>query len=1597
MREKVGEQNQVVIIDLNDPENVMRRPITADSAIMNPDSKVIALKASKQVQVFDLEKKAKLKSFLMSEDVVFWHWLGPATIGMVTDNTVFHWDVEHGGDPQRIFDRHVNLAGCQIIGYRTDSTGRWLLLVGISAQQGRVVGAMQLFNVDRGVSQIIEGHAGAFAEITMDGSSCPTKLFVFAVRTASSAKVHMVEIDHREGAPVYSKKAVDLTFPPEAASDFPVSMQIDNKHDLVYVITKFGFIQIFDLHTGICVFANRISSETVFVTAEWRASAGIIGINRKGQVLSVAIDESNIISYCMQSLGNAELALRIASKSNLPGAEELFITRFQQLVASGAFVEAAKLAARSPNGILRTPETIERLKAVAVSPGQSSPLLQYFSVLLDSGSLNAHESLELARPVLAQGKKALLEKWLKEDKIACSEALGDNVRQVDSTLALSIYLRADVPSKVCLCFAELGQFSKLVLFAKKVGFAPEYDTLLQAAMASDPAKAVEFGQLLLADESLGVDPNEIFDLFVSHELLQQATSCVLERLKRNTDDVAGLQTKVLRLNIQQAPTVADAILRAKMLTKYDRQEIAGLCESKGLYQRALEHYTSASDISRILLGADDIDVDWMATYFKALGNTEEIVAVLRTLMAQDAGRYVQLVITTGVKLADRVAPSFIMEIFESMGNDEGMFIFTGALLPTSSDPSVHFAYIKAATRTGRYRDVERVCKESSRYDAGAVWTFLTSEEDLPDPLPLIVVADRFNLVHELVLHLYQKGLLKHIEVYVQKVNPTRLPEVVAALLDCGCDGNTIQVLIDSVPPRFSLDALVKVLVDKEQLPVLMPLLERKIKSENSRDPAIYNALAKIYVMKRQLAEAATFLRENNLYDTKAIGLFCQAREPQLALIAFEKGRHDKELLDMTNAQSLFKEQAQYLLRRRDANLWRSVLLKSNAHRSSLLGALVNGAVNDSSDAEEVSIAVKALMAAELSTELASVLEKIVFGSASFAQNRNLQNLLLLTCIKTSPAKVMNHMQRLKNYDGAEIARTCAQAGLYEEAFFAYKKAGNMSAAMSMLVEHIRDWDRSQGFAEDCNDKEVWKVLGKGLLKGGKIVPAIEAYIRADDCSDYVDLIKAAGGSPQHAEDLLRYLQMARRKSRDPLVDNEIIFVLATLHRLADLEDFLARPHAAQLQIVADRCFQAQIWEAAKLLYASVSNHAKLATTLVHLRDFQGAVESAKRANSLRTWADVHAACLETNEYSLAQVCGLHLIVHQDELEPLVYAYESRGLYSQCLTLLEGSLGLERAPTSLYTELAIQYARHAPEKLSDLLQRYSSANRLNVPKIAGACAEAHLWPEMASLLTAAGEHEKALNVMFEHPSAWSHERMCTALVHVATPDTVLRALRFYLDETAPNQVNDLLTRVGTRIDPTRIVELLRQRNLLFLAKGYLKAVQPLHSAMVNAAINELLLAEEDLEALKTSLAVSDKYDAAALAGKLAAHPKLEFRRLAAQIYRSHRLWREALGLLLAEGLHKDAIILAAESKERAVSEDLLRHLASTRQAVLFLGACYACADTLPPDVIVECAWRNEWMDISIPVLCQSLRDAAPESMALPGSGSRTGSRLNFAPY
>ena len=60
VREKVGESAQVVIIDMANPQTPIRRPISADSAIMNPQTKVIALKGRVLSVLSSFENKCHL-------------------------------------------------------------------------------------------------------------------------------------------------------------------------------------------------------------------------------------------------------------------------------------------------------------------------------------------------------------------------------------------------------------------------------------------------------------------------------------------------------------------------------------------------------------------------------------------------------------------------------------------------------------------------------------------------------------------------------------------------------------------------------------------------------------------------------------------------------------------------------------------------------------------------------------------------------------------------------------------------------------------------------------------------------------------------------------------------------------------------------------------------------------------------------------------------------------------------------------------------------------------------------------------------------------------------------------------------------------------------------------------------------------------------------------------------------------------------------------------------------------------------------------------------------------------------------------------------
>lgn len=1572
VREKVGDTSQVVIIDMADSGNPIRRPITAESAIMNPASKVIALKgkagveAQKTLQIFNIEMKSKMKAHTMADDVIFWKWISPNTLALVTETSVYHWSMEGDSTPVKMFDRHSSLNGCQIINYRTDPKQNWLLLVGISAQQSRVVGAMQLYSVERKCSQPIEGHAASFATFKMEGNPEPSTLFCFAVRTVQGGKLHIIEVGQSPaGNQPFPKKTVDVFFPPEAQNDFPVAMQVSTKYDVIYLITKYGYIHLYDIESATCIYMNRISSETIFVTAPHESTGGIIGVNRKGQVLSVSVDEDSIIRYVNTVLHNSDLALRLAIRNNLAGAEELFINKFQMLFQNGQYAEAAKVAANAPKGILRTPATIQMFQQVPTQAGQNSPLLQYFGILLDQGQLNRYESLELCKPVLLQGRKQLLEKWLKEEKLECSEELGDLVKQADPILALSVYLRANVPAKVIQSFAETGQFQKIVLYAKKVSYTPDYIFLLRQVMRTNPDQGAAFAAMLVADEEPLADINQIVDIFMEQNMVQQCTAFLLDALKNNRPTEGHLQTRLLEMNLMSAPQVADAILGNNMFTHYDRAHIAQMCEKAGLLQRALEHYTDLYDIKRAVVHTHLLPGDWLVNFFGTL-SVEDSLECLKAMLTANIRQNLQICVQIATKYHEQLTTKALIDLFESFKSYEGLFYFLGSIVNFSQDQEVHFKYIQAACKTGQIKEVERICRESNCYNPERVKNFL-KEAKLTDQLPLIIVCDRFDFVHDLVLYLYRNSLQKYIEIYVQKVNPSRLPVVVGGLLDVDCSEDIIKNLILVVRGQFSTDELVEEVEKRNRLKLLLPWLESRV-HEGCVEPATHNALAKIYIDSNNNAER--FLKENQWYDSRVVGRYCEKRDPHLACVAYERGQCDRELIAVCNENSLFKSEARYLVRRRDPELWAEVLQESNPYRRQLIDQVVQTALSETQDPEDISVTVKAFMTADLPNELIELLEKIVLDSSVFSEHRNLQNLLILTAIKADASRVMDYINRLDNYDAPDIANIAINNHLYEEAFAIFKKFDVNTSAIQVLIEQVNNLDRAYEFAERCNEPAVWSQLAKAQLNQGLVKEAIDSYIKADDPTAYMDVVEIASKNNSW-EDLVRYLQMARKKARESYIESELIYSYAKTGRLADLEEFISGPNHADIQKIGDRCFEDKMYDAAKLLYNNVSNFARLAITLVHLKEFQGAVDSARKANSTRTWKEVCFACVDAEEFRLAQMCGMHIVVHADELQDLINYYQDRGYFEELILLLEAALGLERAHMGMFTELAILYSKYKPAKMREHLELFWS--RVNIPKVLRAAEQAHLWAELVFLYDKYEEYDNAVVAMMAHPTeAWREGHFKDIITKVANIELYYKAIQFYLDYK-PLLLNDLLLVLAPRMDHTRAVAFFTKTNHLQLVKSYLRSVQNLNNKAINEALNSLLIDEEDFQGLRTSIDAFDNFDNIGLAQRLEKHELTEFRRIAAYLYKGNNRWKQSVELCKKDRLFRDAMEYTAESRNQELAEELLAWFLERKQYDCFAACLYQCYDLLRPDVILELAWKHNITDFAMPYLIQVTRE------------------------
>ena len=592
-------------------------------------------------------------------------------------------------------------------------------------------------------------------------------------------------------------------------------------------------------------------------------------------------------------------------------------------------------------------------------------------------------------------------------------------------------------------------------------------------------------------------------------------------------------------------------------------------------------------------------------------------------------------------------------------------------------------------------------------------------------------------------------------------------------------------------------------------------------------------------------------------------------------------------------------------------------------------------------------------------------------SPQFQNNSSLQNLLIITAIKSDTSRVMTYVTRLNDYTWEKICEHLIQAQLYDEAIASYKKFNQNVEAVKVMLNCKNSIQAAADWAQHCDEPAVWGEVGRAQLKEGLIVDAIESFIKAKDAKEYNAVIKTAEAQGEYKA-LVSFLQLAREiQNRDPIIETELCFAYAKTDMLAELEELTSSPNSAREKEVADRCFDEKLYKAAKILYTAIKDYTRLTETLLELNEFQAAIESARKAGTSIAWKAVNKACVLAKEFKIAQAAGLQVVVEADLILDVIELYENLGYFTEIIQLLEVATTLERAHGGIFTELTVLYAKHQPEKVYEFLKTYYQ--RLALFKVIKQLLQMHLWKELTFAYEKYNEYDNAVLIMMEHPAAsWTHNYFKDLIAQVSNADILYRSLNFYF-KYSPLDLNDLLSVIGQKVDPTRVVDIFRRLNSLQLIKTWLASIQNNNVQAVNEALNEMYIEDGDYESLRHSIDSFDLFESVSLARSLENHECLEFRRISSYIYRKIQRWNEAIALSKKDKLYGDCIETAAKSNKPEIAESLLRFFVDEKLFECFAATTFVCYDLISSDLVLELSWRNNCIDFAMPYLIQTLRE------------------------
>uniref|UniRef100_A0A7E4VKZ1 Clathrin heavy chain n=1 Tax=Panagrellus redivivus TaxID=6233 RepID=A0A7E4VKZ1_PANRE len=1563
---KVDDRIEIIFVDVTNQANVVRRQVVASEFTIHPTLPLVAFLHNGKLQVYDIQKQQRVSGINFEHPLSFWKFAENEYIILVSDKAVFRWKYNDNSEVRKIFDRHTNFATRRIIDAGMDSKLEYMYILGQQpGENGDVISSIQLYSIERAATQLIDAYQMSFATWKVGNNPKPSTLLVIGTKQGKGSNVGRLSVvELSSGGPeTFQKRVVDVPF--NDVNDYPIAIRVSEKFGLLHVLSRHNNIFAYELETITPIYHSviNLSAPVVSVTG-FEAVGGYNILTADNSVVSIAVNEKTLVPFMIHN-GKHDIALKFATRCTLPGAEEIIVRKFEQLFHNDRdYIKAAELAAATP--VLRTPESLRLFRSVGNVNGTSVANVYFNTILKNPGAvLNKVETLEISNCAVNQNRPELVEKLLAEKKLTACEELGDMVKRVNPRLAMSIYIQAnDCPGKVVQLLAEQGEFDKIINFCTTTNFAPDYVGILRNVITSHSPKTADFAYSLVNVRPYLVEPEKVVDCFEEFGEVENCTKFLFRFLTQDIPENGRLQTRAIEMNLNHTPKVADAILSRRIFNHYDKPYIAQLCEKAQLYHHALEMYDNVSDIKRVLTLIPTFDNEKIVEFCGKL-SAEDCFECVQELVKHGGPERVQLATLIANKYSDFLGSDKIIKLFETYRQNGALFYYLQSIVNTSTDPEVHFKYIQAAVRNKQMKDAERVCRDSQYYDPQQVIAFL-KEANLQSHIPLIIVCDKHDRIKELIEYLYREKAMSSIEILATQVNPKRLPAIVGALFDLDCPDDQVKKLINNMRRDFDIDALVDACSTRNRLRLLQTWLENRIQN-GATDTPTHNALAKVYVEGSPFLER--YLKEDKYYDAKVIGEYCEKRNPHLAFIAYEREQLDEEIVKLCYDNALFKNLVRYLLSRADPALWERVLRDDDGNRRKLIDHIVQFIQVEHQSPEDISVMVKAFVAAGLSQGLLDVLEKLIISGGSYREHRNLQTLMVVTAIREAPNRVMGYITVLDNYDAPAIAELAVSHQLYEEAFEIYRRFDVNTNAVTVLIENLKDYKRAYDFAERVNKPDVWSALGLAQLRNDQVAEGIESLIRAGQDNAVQEVVQKCTERELYDE-LVKYLQMARKTSRDTTIDTELCFAYAKTNRLRDIEDLLTNTNRVDIVVVGDRCYEHNMFDAAKVVFSFANNFSKSALTLVKLGEWQGAVDAARKANSVKTWKVVCFACVERKEFHLAMVCGLQIVIHAEEIEELLQFYQNRGYFEELIQLLEAALSSERTHVAMFTELAVLYTKHKPEKLHDHLDMFWT--RMNMRKVLIATEAAHLWADLVFLYDKNEDYENAALTMMKHPAAWKEGLFKEVIVKVGNVEIFFKAAEFYL-EYHPLLLNDLLIALSSRLDHTRLVTYFIKADQLAIIKPYLRHVQTMNNKIVNENLNQLLIDDEDYKGLRESIDVYNNFDNVALAQQLENHELLEFRRISAYLYRRNNRWSTSIELCKKDKLYTDAIEFASESRNQEVVQELITYFIENELHDCFSTMLYKCYDLLKPDYVMELAWKHRVTDYAMPYYIQTVKN------------------------